>query len=79
LVVSDTAGPSEAAIRHLCEEAKFKIISCSLATDPGARSRELKFRLLWRAEVAMTTTPDVGYRLADLPGVIRLSWEPATR
>jgi putative Mg2+ transporter-C (MgtC) family protein len=79
LVVSDTAGPSEAAIRHLCEEAKFKIVSCSLSTDPGARSRELKFRLLWRAEAAITSTPDVVYRLADLPGVIRLSWEPPAR
>ncbi len=79
LIVSDAEGPKETVVRSILQGGGIKVLSCAIAAQPRAGTREFQFELQWRAEADSTATPAVVESLVEFPGVVRLSWTPAAR
>ncbi|HVU85845.1 MAG TPA: MgtC/SapB family protein [Pirellulales bacterium] len=69
-------GPTEDQIREKLLAAQFKIVSLAVTRLPSSGARRIRCELIWHASPSDSRTPPLVDRLAALPGVKRVSWQP---
>lgn len=77
LLTLSSEGLSEQELRDLLASARLRVLSTKVSYLPRQQLRRLEFRVHWRAPARDTGLPPMLERLADLPGMQRLEWQPA--
>lgn len=70
-------GLSEQTLRDLLGGAGLRVLSTKVVYVPRQELRRLELRVHWQGKPLETALPPVLQRLAELPGVVRLEWQPA--
>lgn len=70
-------GPAEEEVTMRLAKSGFRIASCAFFVD--GQSRELRYDLRWTALPFESSVPPLVHGLAELPGVMRVAWDPQAR
>jgi putative Mg2+ transporter-C (MgtC) family protein len=76
-VVAGPVGPSEEDVTNRLAKSGFRVASCAFIVD--GQSRELRYELRWTALPFESSVPPLVHGLTELPGVIRVAWNPQAR
>jgi putative Mg2+ transporter-C (MgtC) family protein len=76
IVTRGRDGPTDDDIFKMIRSGSFQILSVGISVDAVEGRREYNYELRWRANVAETGEPAFLGVLEQLPGVLRLSWNP---
>jgi putative Mg2+ transporter-C (MgtC) family protein len=79
-ILSIVAGPIEPLERELSNrlaQSGFRVASCGFIVEAG--NRELRYDLRWTALPFESSVPSFVHGLAELPGVVRIAWNPQAR
>lgn len=76
-VVAGPIGPPEEELAHRLAKSGFRVASCAFIVE--GESRELRYDLRWTALPYESSVPRLVHGLAELPGVVRIAWNPQAR
>lgn len=76
-VVAGPIGPPEAEVATRLAKSGFRVTSCAFIVE--GESRELRYDLRWTAMPYESSVPHLVHGLAELPGVVRIAWNPQAR
>jgi putative Mg2+ transporter-C (MgtC) family protein len=76
-IVVGPAAPPEEEVTNRLAKSGFRVTSCAFFAD--GQSRELRYDLRWTALPSENSVPPLIHGLVELPGVVRIAWNPQAR